>query len=419
MENWQELYDLATQAGISAQAPTGDLVCAFVGEWNAGKSSVINALTGVKLPARPTPTTKTLVRLRHVAGEEARATLIDAAGQRSEFAGAEALAILSRSTEGLTEIELTAAGLSIPPGVVFVDTPGFNDDDQVVSTRAETVQADVVIFVFQATGSVINQTQVNFIEQILLLKGNLEDIYFVVTHADLLDNPGQRREIEARFHQKFGAAAADRLFFVANPDGGGIETFKRRLYDELQARQPRLLADRRQRLGKQLAIQLRHELDRRRALLAIQRGQRDEDKRRLEDQMTEARQKEREQRARIRDSYRQRLRDTADQVRDAAEQATARVEQRVGEMTVEQLQAKGALQEEIRRVLDTQFTPVVESRLKELLQSLQADVDVAQRFSADLIRDLSLNLPVYDSPLAKVSAEHILPLAAIGSIAIL
>lgn len=418
MENCQQLYELAQEIGIEVPVPTSDLVCAFVGEWNAGKSSLLNALTGVQLPARPTPTTKTLVRLRHADDGPPQATVTNAVGQQSVFSGAEALMVLSRSTEGLAEITLDAAGLDIPPAVVFVDTPGFNDDDQVASTRAATVQADVVVFVLQATGSVINQTQVDFIGQVLLTKGNLEDIYFVVTHADLLDDPSQRAEIETRYREQFGAAASERLFLVTSREGSSVDVFKRRFFDQLRLRQPRLLADRRERLYKQLTIQLRQELERRRALLAFGRTQRDEDKRRLEAQITEARQKEREQRASLRDNFRQRLRNTQDQVRNAAEQATAEVERLIGEMDVERLQAKGALQDAILAVLDTRFTPVVEARLQELLQAIQADVDGAQQFSTDLVHGLSVSLPVYNSPLAKVSAEHILPLAAIGSIAL-
>lgn len=418
MENYQQIYELAQKIGIGAQLPTGDLVCAFVGEWNAGKSSLLNALTGVQLPARPTPTTKTLVRLRRTEGSDPQATLTDAAGQRTTFNGADALTALNRSTEGLTEITLEAAGLDIPLGVVFVDTPGFNDDDQIASTRAATVQADVVVFVLQATASVINQTQVDFIGQVLLTKGNLEDIHFVVTHADLLDEPGQHAEIEARYRAQFGAAASERLFLVATRDGNGVEAFKHHLYAQLRACQPRLLADRRQRLGKQLAIQLRQESDRRRALLALQRTQRKDDSRHLETQIAEARQKEREQRAHLRESYRQRLRDTVDQVRSAADQTTSEIEHLIGQMSMERLQARGELQDAIRSVLDTKFTPAVEARLQDLLQTLQADVDGAQHFSSDLLRGLSTSLPVYDSPLAKVSAEHLLPLAAIGSIAL-
>lgn len=418
MENNQKIYELAQKIGIGAQLPTGDLVCAFVGEWNAGKSSLLNALTGVRLPARPTPTTKTIVRLRRAEGGDPQATLTDAAGQRTTVTGAEALNALDRSTEGLTEITLEAAGLDIPPGIVFVDTPGFNDDDQLASTRAATVQADVVVFVLQATGSVINQTQVDFIGQVLLTKGNLEDIHFVVTHADLLDDASQRAEIEARYREQFGAAAFARLSLVATRDGSGIDVFKQRFYDQLRASQPRLLTDRRQRLGKQLAIQLRHELDRRRALLALQHGQRTEDLQQLETQISAARQKERHQRASLRENHRQRLRGTVDQIRSAADQMTSEIEHLIGQMSMERLQAKGELQEAIRTVLETRFTPVVETQLRELLRAIQVDVDGAQDFSSELLRDLSISLPTYDSPLAKVSAEHLLPLAAIGSIAV-
>ncbi len=160
MKDCTAIYELAQRLELETPLLTGDLVCAFVGEWNAGKSSLLNALTGVTLPARPTPTTKTLVRLRHIDNDQPKAELTDDNGQQTVLTGTEALEALQRSTEHLAEISVEAPGLEIPPGVVFVDTPGFNDDDQLASTRAATVQADIVVFVLQATGSVINQTQV-------------------------------------------------------------------------------------------------------------------------------------------------------------------------------------------------------------------------------------------------------------------
>ncbi len=159
MDNLEQLVNLSHKIGIEAQRPTGDLVCAFVGEWNAGKSSLLNALTGIALPARPTSTTRTLVRLSRATAGEALASIIDMEGQQTSFSGPAATDALQRSMEHLTEITLQAPGLDIPAGAVFVDTPGFNDQDQVASTRAETVQADVVVFVLQAIGSVINQTR--------------------------------------------------------------------------------------------------------------------------------------------------------------------------------------------------------------------------------------------------------------------
>jgi GTPase Era involved in 16S rRNA processing len=416
MDNLEQLVDLSHKIGIEAQLPTGDLVCAFVGEWNAGKSSLLNAMTGVGLPARPTSTTRTLVRLSRAITDEASASVTDTDGERTTFSGLAAMDVRQRSMEHLTEITLQAPGLDIPPGVVFVDTPGFNDQDQVASTRAETVQADVVVFVLQAIGSVINQTQMDFINQVLLTKGSLEDILFVVTHADLLDHPGERDEIAARYRSLFGDQAADRLFLVSIPDQGGVATFKQRLYDHVNERLPHLLTDRRQRLGRQLSVKLHQEVERRRVLLAIQEEQTAEEVRKLAEQITAARQRERDQREKLRESYRNRLRETMEKISDAADRTSNAIEHQILGMSLERLQAKGEVQRVFEDALKADFKPEVDNHMKELMSSLQEDVDGAQNFSADLLHGLSISLPAYDSPLVKISAEHLLPVAAIGSI---
>ncbi|MBP8201695.1 MAG: dynamin family protein [Nitrospira sp.] len=418
MNNLEQLVTLSRQIGIEAQLPTGDLVCAFVGEWNAGKSSLLNAMTGVGLPARPTSTTRTLVRLSRAITDEATASVTNSDGEQTTFSGPAAMDVLQRSMEHLTEITLQAPGLDIPPGVVFVDTPGFNDQDQIASTRAETVQADVVVFVLQAIGSVINQTQMDFINQVLLTKGSLEDILFVVTHADLLDHPGERDEIAARYRSLFGDQAADRLFLVSMPDQGGVAAFKQRLYDHVNERLPHLLLDRRQRLGKQLSVKMRQEVERRRALLAVQRDQSAEEIHKLEEQITVARQREREQRQELRDNYRNRLRATERQINDAADRTIDLIERQILGMSLERLQAKGEVERIFEDTLQGDFKTEVDKHLQEFMKSLQTDVDGAQRFSSDLLRGLSINLPSYDSPLVKISAEHLLPIAAIGSIAL-
>ena len=418
MNNLEQLVTLSRQIGIEAELPAGDLVCAFVGEWNAGKSSLINALTGVGLPARPTSTTRTLVRLSRATTDEASASITAMDGEHTSFSGLAALDVLQRSMEHLAEITLQAPGLDIPPGVVFVDTPGFNDQDQIASTRAETVQADVVVFVLQAIGSVINQTQMDFINQVLLTKGSLEDILFIVTHADLLDHPGERDEIAERYRTLFGDQAADRLFLVSIPDQAGVAPFKLRLYDHLNERLPHLLLDRRRRLGKQLALKLRQEVERRQALLAVQRDQSAEQIHNLEEQISGARQREREQRQALRDKYRQRLRETERQIGDAADRTIDVIERQMLGMSLEQLQAKGTVERIFEEALQADFKTEVDKYLQEFMQSLQADVDGAQRFSSDLLRSLAINLPAYDSPLVKISAEHLLPIAAIGSIAL-
>lgn len=418
MDNIEQIIDLARTLGIEAEQPKGDLVCAFVGEWNAGKSSLANALTGIGLPARPTPTTRAVVRLARTVLDEPKATVIDQTGQARSFTGSAALEVLDRSIEDLAEIDVQIVDIDIPSGVVFVDTPGFNDQDQVASSRAETVLADIVVFVLQATGSTVNQTQLDFIRQVLLTKGNLEDLLFVVTHADLLDSSTQRSEIDARYRELFGSEASARLFLVSVNDPKDVAAFKEPFYRLLSERQPSLLMARRKRLRKQLLLQMRQEVDRRRALLVLQRDENAERARQLDEQINEARAQEREQRRALRKRYRARQRDAIAEIGEAADGTLEIIEGRIEGLDLQSLQTKGEVQRLIEEALHAEFKPRVEQCLQQLLQSLESEVDGAQRFSSDLLRNLSIQLPAYDSPLAAVSADHLLPIAAIGSIAV-
>ncbi|HAS51016.1 MAG TPA: hypothetical protein DCS21_04490, partial [Gammaproteobacteria bacterium] len=146
-----DLLETAQQFNIDLPPMQGELACAFVGEWNSGKSSLQNSLLGLPLlPEQPIPTTKTVVTLGQGQVAEPVAIIQTATGSCQEYRGSDAINALQNSTQNLPRIDYRAPQLDLPPHTLFIDTPGFNDTDQIASAKAETVQADLVVFVMNA-----------------------------------------------------------------------------------------------------------------------------------------------------------------------------------------------------------------------------------------------------------------------------
>jgi tetratricopeptide (TPR) repeat protein/GTP-binding protein EngB required for normal cell division len=149
-----ELMGLAVSAGRAVEAFDRALLVAVMGEFNAGKSSFVNALCGEEVaPTGVTPTTATVNVLRHGATTGARVIYHDGTSRDlgpasvgpflRELGDAEAAAVrmveIFHPFEALRRVEI-------------VDTPGLN------SIRAEhekvardfLVEADAIVWVFAA-----------------------------------------------------------------------------------------------------------------------------------------------------------------------------------------------------------------------------------------------------------------------------
>jgi tetratricopeptide (TPR) repeat protein/GTP-binding protein EngB required for normal cell division len=146
------LVALAPGAGRALEAFDRPLLVAVMGEFNAGKSSFVNALIGEEVaPTGVTPTTATVNVLRH--GEAAGGRVVYHDGTTRELGAASVSPFLRELTDaqaaGVRVVEIFHP-LEALRRVEIVDTPGLN------SIRAEhekvardfLVEADALVWVF-------------------------------------------------------------------------------------------------------------------------------------------------------------------------------------------------------------------------------------------------------------------------------
>lgn len=167
------------------QVRDGRLSMVVLGEFNHGKSTVINALIGeALLPTGITPTTSVITHL--TAGEgDARMVFED----RVETLAPEKLrdAIVRQAADGLRHVEIPSRSPLLVDGLTIVDTPGVNDisRQKVEITYGYVPKADVIIYVLDATQA-MKRSEITFIRE-RLLQDTHERIFFVLGKADMLE----------------------------------------------------------------------------------------------------------------------------------------------------------------------------------------------------------------------------------------
>jgi len=412
----QDLLLMAQQFALDVEPLQGQLACAFVGEWSHGKSSLINSLLGLPLlPTDPIPTNKTVVHLSNQPDAEPCTRLYSDTGEETAYTGQAAIESLQKARQHYARIDYQAGNLAIPSGVVFIDTPGINDTDQRASTQAESVAADIVVFVMNPLVAAVNQTQLNFIQQVILGKAEINDLFFVFTHSDDPEAQANKADLQRRLGSHI---PSERVFFVSNTDPVGTNALKSVLYAYLGERQKNLLPQRRQRYFRQLSAELGQRLHYERQALQQFKNKTEEQRKQLLNQIREAQRKEAIRKSEIRERSRQHLNQSLQKIRDSMDQHLATLEVFIESSSVSQLQQKGYLQLRIQDIIQQQLAPFVQNTLEQLLQAVQGDVEAGQRYSSELLAEMDLQLPVYQSPLGRVTAEHLMPIAVLGSIAL-
>jgi GTP-binding protein EngB required for normal cell division len=146
------LVALAPAAGRALEAFDRPLLVAVMGEFNAGKSSFVNALVGEEIaPTGVTPTTATVNVLRH--GEAAGGRVMYHDGTTRELGAASVSPFLGELTDAqaaavrVVEIFHPLAALR---RVEIVDTPGLNSirPEHEKVARDFLVEADALVWVF-------------------------------------------------------------------------------------------------------------------------------------------------------------------------------------------------------------------------------------------------------------------------------
>ncbi|MET3575183.1 dynamin family protein [Bhargavaea ullalensis] len=171
-------------ARFAGKVMKDEFVIGFAGHFSAGKSSMINALTGVDLLATgPIPTSANIVRV-HKADEDF-AIIHRTDGPPVRFTGnldLEYIKEFSKDGAGVSDIEVGHAGSALPDGVTVMDTPGVDstDDAHRLSTESSLHIADLVFYVMDYNHV---QSGLNFTFTKNLMQYN-ENVYLIVNQID-------------------------------------------------------------------------------------------------------------------------------------------------------------------------------------------------------------------------------------------
>jgi small GTP-binding protein len=179
----RDLHDLDATAALAALSAERErpVRIAIVGEFNAGKSTFINALMGADVaPTGVLPTTATLHHLRYARDPIARIQLLPSAERIVPVAELRAtLAGIQPGEVSRVEILLPIASLT---RVEVIDTPGFNapEASHAAAARAAFEEADAVLWLLDA-GQAMKKTERDVLEQ---LKAARLPIQVLVNKAD-------------------------------------------------------------------------------------------------------------------------------------------------------------------------------------------------------------------------------------------
>jgi predicted GTPase len=202
LETLDSLASLATQHGFDrivskttlsiSKFRSTQFIITVVGEFNRGKSTLINALLGIDLlPTGILPTTAS-IHLIHYADEPS----ISVHNRNGNVAA------LPFSKDALNKyvadanfdsstVNYIAVGYPLEylkDGIVIVDTPGVNDIDEqrIAITYGYLPQSDAIVFLFSAN-TPLKMTEKEFLTEHILIN-NIPKLFFVVNHIDALGN---------------------------------------------------------------------------------------------------------------------------------------------------------------------------------------------------------------------------------------
>lgn len=170
---------------IPQNAPSAKLVIAFCGIFSSGKSSLLNEILkqDFKLPTGGEPVTKFVTRIEYGAVFKAyctnrgRRTVLPENTVKDIVRGKSTLPI------EFQEIVLQMPADILKNGIVFLDTPGYEDDDRLEGITRKAVQnADIAVFCCNAD-HFGKRFEKEYLQE---LEDSLGNFLVVVNHADAL-----------------------------------------------------------------------------------------------------------------------------------------------------------------------------------------------------------------------------------------
>lgn len=189
--------DELTQYGIDADEikyhlnkyHRAECAIAVTGEFNAGKSRLINCMLGKQdfLPYGKTECTSVLVDMSEGEEEKLGLLYLDGREESADYSRGNIEQYVRFDYEReqkLLSVAIPVAGMSLGKGVHIIDTPGTNtvQKEHETATRYILKKADLVLYVFNRT---LGRSDLEHISEI---RKYTCDILFVMTHIDEVDD---------------------------------------------------------------------------------------------------------------------------------------------------------------------------------------------------------------------------------------
>lgn len=174
---------------------------AVVGEFRRGKSSLINALLGLKvLPADVTPTTATINRITF--GTEPEVSIHYKDGTKEKIAIEELQNYVTKLTDEQEEraSRIREAVVSYPTVICqnhvdIIDTPGLNDDESMTGITLQLLNDIDAVLVAVSALSPFSEVEKGFVAD-LIARETISDVVFVVTFIDQVEDEDLPRLLE-------------------------------------------------------------------------------------------------------------------------------------------------------------------------------------------------------------------------------
>lgn len=171
-------------ASLARKLMDEEFVIGFAGHFSAGKSSMINALTGEDfLPTSPIPTSANIVKVKKA--DEEFAIIHRTDGSLVKYKGHrffDAIKSFSKDGAEISLIEIGHPSSKLPEAITVMDTPGVDstDDAHRLSTESALHLADLVFYTMDYNHV---QSELNFKFTKELLRYN-SNVYLIINQID-------------------------------------------------------------------------------------------------------------------------------------------------------------------------------------------------------------------------------------------